>query len=289
MPFMRSWSVALLLILAGQGAFAETALVVKSPMSPPAWALLERELVKFDSLACERFAAKCVDERGYLLHTPRWAVRIRCSRHTRKRRKAIGSSTARCVRTSPSWPKKARVTKSSSRSPTGSTPAKALSADLERVRKTLAEIREDATTPRTRLADYLLGMNPAETDALTNLTLGGYFGGRIWTLHSRFRYFDPARRRAGLPEDVAALVEKLGADSATLTLVNVNPVDARTVIVQAGGYAEHRFDTAQTGGETVAINAPHVEVKLEPGCGARIEFKMTRYQNRPTLAQPWGR
>ncbi len=167
-------------------------------------------------------------------------------------------------------------------------PEKALSADLERVRKTLADIREDTTTPQTRLADYLLGMNPAETDALTNLMLGGYFGGRIWTLHSRFRYFDPVRQRAGLPEDVAALVEKLGSDSATLTLVNVNPVDARTVIVQAGGYAEHRFDTAQTGGGTIAINAPHFEVRLEPGCGARIEFKMTRYQNRPTLAHPWS-
>jgi len=168
-------------------------------------------------------------------------------------------------------------------------PEKALAADLERVRKTLADIREDTTTPETRLADYLLGMNPAETDALTNLMLGGYFGGRIWTLHSRFRYFDPVRRRAGLPEDVAALVEKLGADSATLTLVNVSPLDARTVTVQAGGYGEHRFDTARIGGEAVAIGAPLVEVHLEPGCGTRIEFKMTRYQNRPTLAQPWGR
>lgn len=168
-------------------------------------------------------------------------------------------------------------------------PRKALEADLERVRKTVADIREDTTTPETRLADYLLGMNPAETDALTNLTLGGYFGGRIWTLHSRFRYFDPARRRAGLPEDVAALVEKLGADSATLTLVNLSPLDARTVAVQAGGYGEHRFDTARFNGETIAIGAPLVEVRLDPGCGARIEFKMTRYQNRPTLAQPWGR
>ncbi len=168
-------------------------------------------------------------------------------------------------------------------------PRKALEADLARVRQSLAEIRADVTTPETRLADYLLGLNPAQTDALTNLTLGGYFGGRIWTLHSRFRYFDPERRRAGLPEDVAALVEKLGANSATLTLVNVNPADARTVVVQAGGYREHRFDSARVNGEEVAIGAPLFEVKLEPGCGARIEFKMTRYQNRPSLARPWGR
>ena len=85
--------------------------------------------------------------------------------------------------------------------------------------------------PPPRLADYLLDLNPAETDTLVNLTLGGYFSrGRIWVLHSRFRYFDPVARRAGLPPDVGALVEKLGADSATLTLVNLSPVVARTVV-----------------------------------------------------------
>jgi hypothetical protein len=31
-------------------------------------------------------------------------------------------------------------------------------------------------------------------------------------LYVRLRYFDPERRRAGVPPDVAALVEKLGDD-----------------------------------------------------------------------------
>ena len=61
-------------LVAACGAAAETALVVKTPMAPPAWALLERELLRFNSQACERFAAKYVDERGYLLHTPRWGT-----------------------------------------------------------------------------------------------------------------------------------------------------------------------------------------------------------------------
>ena len=53
-------------------------------------------------------------------------------------------------------------------------------------------------------------MNPAETDTLTNLMLGGYFArGKLWMLHSRFRYFDPERRRSGPPESLGALVEKL--------------------------------------------------------------------------------
>lgn len=169
-------------------------------------------------------------------------------------------------------------------------PEKALRGDLDWVRRKVEMIHRDETTADTRLADYLLDLNPAATNALVNLTLGGYFArGRIWVLHSRFRYFDPEKRRAGLPEDVAALVEKLGADSATLTLVNVNPVEARTVVVQAGAYGEHRFETATTNGKTVTIGGPLLTVRLEPGAGSRIEFKMARYVNRPTLAHPWDR
>ena len=53
---------------------AEPTLVVATPESPPAWALLERELLRVNSEACERFAEKYLDERGYLLHTPRWGT-----------------------------------------------------------------------------------------------------------------------------------------------------------------------------------------------------------------------
>lgn len=167
-------------------------------------------------------------------------------------------------------------------------PVKALEADFNEVRRKVEMIRTDATTADTRLADYLLELNPAETDTLANLMLGGYFaGGRIWTLHSRFRYFDPERRRSGMPEDVGALVEKLGADSATLNLVNVNPVEPRTVIVQAGGYGEHTFDSVTADGQTTAIGGRHLKVRLEPGCGARLVFRMARYKNQPTLAYPW--
>ncbi|MGH9658202.1 MAG: hypothetical protein ACRD96_06635, partial [Bryobacteraceae bacterium] len=128
-------------------------------------------------------------------------------------------------------------------------PEKALRADLEHVRRRMADLHKDVTTADTRLADYLMGINPATTDALLNLTTGGYVSGNIWSLHTRFRYFDPARRRAGLPGDVGALVEKLAADSATLTLVNVSPVEPRTVVVQAGAYGEHEIVTA--GAQTV--------------------------------------
>ena len=168
-------------------------------------------------------------------------------------------------------------------------PVRALREELATVRRKMEAIENDTTTPDTRLADYLLDLNPARTDELVKLTLGGFFAGRIWILHSRLRYFDPARRRAGLPPEVGALVEKLAADSATLTLVNLNPIEPRTVIVQAGGYGEHQFESAEIAGRSVSIAGPLVSVHLKPGCGARILFRMTRYKNLPTLAHPWDR
>lgn len=169
-------------------------------------------------------------------------------------------------------------------------PEKALQADLARVRRKVEMIETDQTTADSRLADYLLDYNPATTDGLTNLMLGGYFAkGRIWTLHSRFRYFDPVKQRAGIPEDIGALVEKLGADSATLTLVNTNPVEARTVVVQAGGYGEHQFLSATVDGKEQQINAPVLTVRLNPGAGSQLQFRMARYANRPTFAFPWDR
>ena len=45
-------------------------------------------------------------------------------------------------------------------------------------------------------------------------------------LMARLRYFDPQRRRPGLPSDVAALVESLADERAVLHLVNLQP-DAR--------------------------------------------------------------
>jgi hypothetical protein len=74
-----------------------------------------------------------------------------------------------------------------------------------------------------------------------------------------------------------------------VTLVNTNPVDAREVVVQAGGYGEHRFEGVTVGGQTTTFSGPIVTVRLEPGAGSRLDFKMTRYANRPTLAFPWDR
>lgn len=168
-------------------------------------------------------------------------------------------------------------------------PAKALQGDLAKVRRAVQQMNDDDTTPDTRLADYLMGFNPAVTGSLSNLTMGAYLAGNIWSLHARLRYFDPSAQRAGLPPDVAALVEKLDSDGTTVSLVNINSVDPRTVVVQAGGYGEHRFDSVEIDGQTQSIGGPLLTVRLAPGAGARLRFRMARYVNPPTLAQPWNR
>ena len=169
-------------------------------------------------------------------------------------------------------------------------PLRALQDDLDHVRERMERMRDDSTTAETRLADYLLRITPAATDRLVELMLGGYLGeGRIWVLHSRLRYFDPERRRAGLPPDVGALVEKLAADSVAVTLVNLHAAETRTVEVQAGAYGEHQFTGVSWSGYEKGLDTPCLTVRLRPGAGARLNLRMRRYVNPPTLTQPWNR
>lgn len=168
--------------------------------------------------------------------------------------------------------------------------ARALQADLDRVRRRLAEMRQDATTPDTRLSDDMNHLNPAITESLTELMLGGLPTGRVgYPLHCRLRYFDPERRRAGIPLDVAALVEAMSADSVTVSLVNTSPIRDHTLVVQGGAYGEHQFASAALDGQAIAIEGNAFEVRLSPGCGGRLVCKMKRYANQPTFAFPWDR
>src|SRR5262245_61495248 len=53
---------------------AEPAMSIETPMSPPAWALLERELLRANTAACREFFEKYFDDRGYLLCVERWGA-----------------------------------------------------------------------------------------------------------------------------------------------------------------------------------------------------------------------
>lgn len=166
-------------------------------------------------------------------------------------------------------------------------PVQALQHDLGAVRHKVELLRADATTPDTRLSDDMNHINPATTDALIQLMLGGIPTGRVGgPLHCRVRYFDPERRRAGLPEDVAALVEKMTADETVLTLVNVNQVESHHLIVQGGAYGEHQIAHVTVNGQTQTVDGASFRVQLAPGSGSQLHLTMRRYANQPTLAQP---
>jgi hypothetical protein len=134
------------------------------------------------------------------------------------------------------------------------------------------------------------GPSPVAFEALANLTLGAqnlYGSGDV--LRSQVRYFDPGRRRAGLPEDVAALVDRIDRDAVALTLVNTSTTATRSVIVQTGAYGEHQAVAVTSGGRKTPIDARYFEVRLPPGAGDRLTVQMRRYANDPTLAFPWNR
>ena len=169
-------------------------------------------------------------------------------------------------------------------------PENALERDLASIPRTLEGIRADTTAPDKRLADNMLDLNPAATDALVRLMLGALVPGREGgLLNARLRYFDPERRRAGVPEDVAALVSALDERRTTVTLVNLNATRPRTVVVQAGGYAEHQFESVEWNGRTERLDARDFQVRLAPGAGATLRMTMRRYVNTPTVRFPWSR
>ena len=151
-------------------------------------------------------------------------------------------------------------------------------------------------------------LNPLLAEALVQLTLGApqalYNGG---LLHTPLLYLDSARRRPGLPSDVAALVRGLDESAVTVELVNLSPVQDRHVVVQAGAFGEHRF----TGVRYSALETPAVYpgegyappdiqssqrhqplhdtrlgVHLPPGTRITLRLAMERFVNTPSCRWP---
>lgn len=167
----------------------------------------------------------------------------------------------------------------------------ALRRDLERVRSRVEAMRKDKTTPDTRLSDDTLRYSPASVDSMMELCMGAAPPGRVgMVLHARLRYFDPERRRAGLPEGVAALIEQMSGEGVTVTLVNTDQLHERRVIVQAGAYGEHKILSAHWMDDKEGVTKVHagtVAVRLAPGAGATLQLRMMRNAQPPRLRFPW--
>ena len=163
-------------------------------------------------------------------------------------------------------------------------PMQALQADLSVVRARLDAMQNDDSTDYERPSDYTQRFNPAVTNSLVELALGANPPGRAGNiLHARLFYYDPARKRPGLPEQVAALVDSITPSSVRVHLVNLDPSRARRVIVQAGAYGEHRFTDVRTGDASLRVEGDRFEVLLEPGAGGILEIGMDLYANQPAF------
>ena len=188
-------------------------------------------------------------------------------------------------------------------------PAQILASTYAQVCRRLDLIRADEADLTQVNIHYWQEHNPVITEALVQLTLGApqiiYNGG---LLHCRLRYFDAARKRPGLPPDVAALVTRLEAERTVVELVNLSPFAPRTVILQAGGFGEHRFEsvryTKRAGdypGVSKSYQAPavanaveeatvadlYLQVELLPATQIELDIKTARYVNEPSYKLPW--
>lgn len=101
------------------------------------------------------------------------------------------------------------------------------------------------------------------------------------TLVAALRYFDADARRPGLPPDVAALVTKIAEGEVAVTLVNLDQLHPRTLLVQGGAYGEHQLTSSEAAGRQVTI-------RLAPGAGQSLTLPWKRFANQPTLALPWN-
>lgn len=169
-------------------------------------------------------------------------------------------------------------------------PSEVLQRGLSDLRRRVAGFRADSSTPDTRALDHAQRFNPVVTTPLINLMNGGNDPGTSGSLiHVRLRYFDPEHRRAGIPEDVAALVDTIEDNAVFVTLVNLSQTEERTLIVQTGAYSEHTATEVSVGERRWPINAPSFTVRLAHGAGARLRIGMQRYSNVPELGLPWDR
>jgi hypothetical protein len=121
----------------------------------------------------------------------------------------------------------------------------------------------------------------------------------------------PARRRPGLPPSVAALVSSIDPQATTIDLVNLDPDHERTVIVQAGAFAEHTIDAVRYNAcpdqswlgslcgyghgkpaiveQRARVGGPWLTVRLPASTRFRLTLTLTLRARIPSYATPFDR
>ena len=153
--------------------------------------------------------------------------------------------------------------------------------------------------------------NPVVTEALVQLTWGApqviYNGG---LQQARVRYYDAQARRPGLPPSVAALVSGIDPEATVVELVNLDPQEPRSVVVQAGAFAEHHHphaceysvceDPSWIGGlydyghgepvvtsASVDLDGPWLRVDLPRSSRIRLTLRLALRARTPSYATPF--
>lgn len=180
-------------------------------------------------------------------------------------------------------------------------PLKALKADYQEMTNRMEFMRNDPRAIEDINKDDTYPNNPVILKALQQTTMGTpqtiYFGGLS---RGTVRYYDLAGKRPGLPSDVSALVEKLEDEMVAIRLVNLNPVESKELIIQAGVFGEHQFTNIHynesiegkkkpVGGQKKAkdVHGKYVKIILPPSTSILSEIGLDRFSNDPSYRFPW--
>jgi hypothetical protein len=134
---------------------------------------------------------------------------------------------------------------------------------------------------------YFEGLYQLLSGAPMHVSHGGLQFGKI-------RYFDDQRERSGLPENVSAMVEQISSNSMRVKVVNLNESQSRTLTIQAGNFAENSFNSVVISTEDGNVQSLEIENKwftleIGPLAGATLDFKYSRYVNKPTYETPYSK
>ena len=171
-------------------------------------------------------------------------------------------------------------------------PFESLQADFLEMNRRMEFMRNDPRAISDINKDDTYPNNPVIIKALQQTTMGTpqtiYFGG---LLRATVRYFDIKERRPGLPDQVAALVNRLEADTVGIQLINLDPVEDRSLIIQAGAFGEHRFSDAwwtpcDTTRQIQQVQGKYLAIDLPPSTQISLTLGLDRFVNDPSYGFP---
>ena len=193
-------------------------------------------------------------------------------------------------------------------------PVDILKANIELIKIQLRKMRSNTGNPRNwdtydpATADEVVGLdlrvpgynihawqefNPVYFEGLGQMVFGGPMhishGG---LQHGKVRFFDGQKQRPGLPSGAAVIVDALTESSISMQVANIDSED-RQLVIQAGTFGEHRFESVVITGADGAVQEVNIGDKwfvldLVGGAVASLKFKISRYVNDPSYETPWS-